>query len=511
MNAASEDTGPGGDAVRGDAARIGLNLLGVAVQVSGPAYHALLSRALGAGGYGLYTWSSSIVDGLALFVVCGMDLAVRRFVGEALARGRRDDVHVAAGSALRVIWIGGALLIAGMFFAAPALAAWQSKPGLVTPLRVLSVAPVLFHTGTVFINATQAAKVMRYGFWTRSVVQPVMLFSLLGLALYARPGTAAACGAIVTTAAVTAVVSGAFYHRMFSLGPTVRAALGRAASPEVLRFASPLVLAGVFWMVLARLDVLVFGLRASAVEVGVYGGCLLFSTSVPQMKGAFETVVASSIPHALAVGDLDGLRREIRRHTRWAAVLIVPVFVLFGGFSDVVLRVLGPEFVRGAGALTILVAGQLVSALCLSAWVVALSGRAAWSAATAAVFVLVDVLLLRALIPRYGMNGAALSTALVVAGSQLALSFQAYRIAGVQPFTRGVWSALLAGAASIVAGRAVMSSWDVALPLRFTVGSAASGVVYLLCLVLLGLEAEELALLRRARQIACSTLGRRRS
>lgn len=511
MNAAIEETGPEKDVVRGDAARIGLNLLGVAVQVSGPAYHALLSRALGAGGYGLYTWSSTIVEGLSLFVVCGMDLAVRRFVGEALARARRDDVHAAAGSALRVIWAGGVLLIVGMFFAAPSLAAWQSKPGLVTPLRVLSVGPVFFHTATVFINATQAAKVMRYGFWTRSVVQPVMLFSLLGLALYVRPGTAAACGAIVTTIVVTALVSGAFYHRMFSLGPTVRAALGRAASPEVLRFAAPLVLAGAFWMVLGRLDVLAFGLHASDVEVGVYGGCLLFSTSVPQMKGAFEMVVASSIPHSLAVGDLDGLRREIRRHTRWAAVLIVPVFVLFGGFSDVVLRVLGPEFARGATTLTILVTGQLVSALCLSAWVVALSGRAAWSAATAAVFVLIDAVLLRALIPRYGMNGAALATALVVAGSQLALALQAYRIAGVQPFTRGVGSALLAGVASVVAGRALMRGWDASLPLRFVVAATVSGVVYALCLVLLGLEEEELALLRRVREFARTMLGRCRS
>jgi hypothetical protein len=37
-----------------------------------------------------------------------------------------------------------------MFAAAPAIAAWQARPELIVPLRVLAWGPLFFHSGTVF-------------------------------------------------------------------------------------------------------------------------------------------------------------------------------------------------------------------------------------------------------------------------------------------------------------------------------------------------------------------------
>ena len=67
-----------------EASRVGVTLLGLVVQVTGPAYHALLARALGVGNYGLFTWSWSVIDGLSLFVLFGMELAVRQYEHDRL-------------------------------------------------------------------------------------------------------------------------------------------------------------------------------------------------------------------------------------------------------------------------------------------------------------------------------------------------------------------------------------------------------------------------------------------
>ena len=489
-------TADAAEASRSEAGRVGVSLLGLVVQVTGPAYHALLARALGVGNYGLFMWSTSVVDGLSLVVLFGMDLAVRQYVGHALAVGKPDDVHATVGSALRVVVTTALAFALLMFIAAPYVAAWQHKPGLVPILRTLACLPLFVQTASVLLCASQAAHVMKHALYARSVVQPVLLFSLLGLAAYFRPGTVTAAAAIVATSVAVLLVSAALYDRLFGLRRTLYAATG-PIDGKLFHFAKRLVVVGAFWMVLGRMDLVVFGQYASPAAVGIFGGCLLFASSVSQTKAAFDTVVGTIIPGALARGDLGALGVSMRRQARWTAIVVVPLVVVFGGFSDVVLRALGNDFVAGSRTLRILLGGQLVNAVCLSGLILPMSGRTFASGATALVCAAVELVLLRALIPRFGLEGAAVASAVGVVSAQLALAVQVCVHTRVHPFSLPLLGIFLAGALAVVSGRYVLNTASGPLLLRFCAALFASGVAYLVTLVAMGLDPEERALLSR--------------
>lgn len=485
------------DDAKAEAKRASVNAIGLLVQISGPAYHALLARALGVGGYGLYTWAISFVEAVSVLVLFGMDLTVRRYVGEAIARGRKDETHAIVGSALRLVWVLGGALIVAMYFAAPALAAWQGKPGLVTPLRILSAIPILFHTTTLLVTATQSAHVMKYGLWTRSALQPLLLFAFLGLALWKMPGTTGPCLGIDAAFFGTNILSAIFYRREFgSLRPLLRSVLTTGDERRLLRFGAPLVVAALFWTVVGKVDLALYGSYASAEDVGVFAGCLLFASSIGQTKGAFDVVVSSLIPHALARNDAEGLRASLRRLTRWTAFVVTPIFVAFGGFSDALLQVLGAGFVRGAGVLSILAFGQLIGAYCIAGWLIPMSGRTRLYVITAFVFATLDVVLLLVLIPRYGIYGAAIASSVAYAASQIALVVQVYVLTNVQPFSRSLAPIMLGGIGAIVLGRLAMNSVPGVLFFRFLAGGAVAAIVYFGVVLLGGLEDEEREIVR---------------
>jgi O-antigen/teichoic acid export membrane protein len=409
-----------------------------------------------------------------------MDQATNRFVAPGTSAGRDEEVPRTVGTALRVVVLSGLIIAAGVFFAAPWIAAARHDPACVTPLRALSTVPIFYHVTTVFITATQATHVMRYGFWARGVVQPLVLLGLTVVALRAGAGVLGVCLALLAGMALTAALAAVFYGRLFPLRPTLEAALRGPMDEGMLRFAGPLVSAGVLTAVLGYIDMLLLGLLGvRAAEVGFYAMCLLYAQTLSQVRSVFDPSVQALIPPLYERGDRAALRSSLARQTRWSMALAAPVFVLFAGFSDVVLRVFGREFSHGAAALAILCVGQVVNALALTAWLLPGTGHTRVTARLSVVWATIETVALCVLVPRYGINGAALAAALGLAGLQISQSFAAWKITGVHGYSVAlVKTALVAGAALLV-GRAALALAPGGLVARFGVAITLAALVYL--------------------------------
>jgi O-antigen/teichoic acid export membrane protein len=480
--------------VRTEARRVSINLLGLVAQVTGPAYHALVARAVGVGGYGLLGASTSLVDGGAFVVLFGMDLGVRRWVGRALAEGHGEDVHGVVATALRLVVLAGAALFAVAYVAAPWLADWLHKPGMVAPLRVLALGPLIGHVGSVLLCATQGAQEMKYAVFTRGLVQPLTLFAFVGLAAWLHPGVLATAAALVMVGVVTTAVAAWCYHLHFGLRDTLRAMMHGRNEPALTRYGAQLVAASVFWVVLARLDLLVYGRFAGAGAVGVMAACVVFSSAIPQVKAAFDTYLSTIIPRTLELGDLHGLRAGVARLARWSVLCVVPVYLVFGVFAGAMLSILGAEFAVGGEALAILLAGQLIAALCSSSLVIPMSGRTRIFGLTAIACGVLEATLLFLLIPRMGLRGAALASAVGIATPPLFLASLAYALTGATPVSRPVVRALVAGGLGGTAGRTLYALLPGSAIARAAAGIPAALLVYLVALLVLRLHAEDRAL-----------------
>ena len=470
---------------------IGTNLLTLVAQAALPAFHVQLARFLAASGYGVYTWSNAFVDMFSLLTLFGMDQAVARHVALAYADGDEKRGILATATALRVVLLSGILVSGALIFAAPAVASFQSKPELVTPLRVLAFVPIFYHATTIFLVATQARQVMKYNFWVRGVVQPMGLLVLTSVVLRVHATVPAAALAVVVGMGVTTLAAAFAYRRELPLGATLRAAVSGPMDWRLVRLAVPLVSANLLWSLQGRLDTFFLGHYKDTAAIGAYAACVLYVTTISQVRQAFDPVICAMIPPLLAKGDVAGLNAAMRRQTRWSALAAVPLFVLFAGFGDGLLPIFGNEFRQGSTAMVVLAGGHLFNALSLSAWAVSMSGHARFTAVAAGLAVLVQAVLLPTLVPRYGLLGAAIASAsgfIVAQGVQMVM---AYRLTGVHGLSVGLVKVFAAGGAAWAAGRALFTPEWASLPVRFFASVGLSIAVYLLALPLLGLEAEE--------------------
>jgi O-antigen/teichoic acid export membrane protein len=475
-----------------DAKGIGTNLLTLIAQAALPAFHVQLARLLHADGYGVYTWSNGFVEMFSLLTLFGMDQAVTRYV--ALATAEKDDrrAEAATGTALRVVLASGLVVSLLLVVTAPFVADVQHKPELVAPLRLLAVVPIFYHATTIFLVATQARQVMKYNFWVRGLLQPLGLFALTGVALRVAPNPEAAAIAVGAGMAITNVAAALFYGRELSLARTLGAVFSGPADWAVIKLALPLVATNLVWALQGRIDAFFLGHYRASAEMGAYAACVLYVQSISQLRGAFDPVVCAAIPPALARGAIDELNQTIQRQTRWLALAAMPLAVLFAGFGDGLLVVFGKDFVQGAPAMIALSVGHTVNALSLSAFAIPMSGHARYSTYAAITSLAIQAVLLPLLLPRWGLTGAAISSAAGIGLAQVLQAWFAWRLVKVHGLSRGLVKTVLAAGLAFAVGRLVYWRID-AVVTRFFVGVGIAAVVYVAALALFGLDAEEKA------------------
>jgi O-antigen/teichoic acid export membrane protein len=178
------------------------------------------------------------------------------------------------------------------------------------------------------------------------------------------------------------------------------------------------------------------------------------------------------------------------------------VIVLWVAAADV-LAAFGPRYAGGETALRILLIGQLVNVATGSvAFVLIMVGRTGLDLADNALAVAVLVGLAAPLSSAYGIEGAAVASAVTLAGVNLLRLVQVSRVVHIQPYT-GAYARLALPAAGCLAAAVLAHavtdgrSWYVA----FGATAVAAGGAYA-ALLPVGLpERERIALYRTTRRI----------
>jgi O-antigen/teichoic acid export membrane protein len=160
-------------------------------------------------------------------------------------------------------------------------------------------------------------------------------------------------------------------------------------------------------------DIVMLGFFTTAEEVGVYRIAAHGAQLVAFTLGAINMVISPHIARLYKAGN----REQLQHMLTWSARLILasalPVALAFTLFGDLILGFMfGAEFTGGYWTLVILCGGQLVNAAMGSvAFILNMTGHERDSALGIGVAAGVNVLLNLALIPPFGIEGAAAATA----------------------------------------------------------------------------------------------------
>lgn len=397
----------------------------------------LLARLMPLEGYGgfvtLWTWMLA----LGSFGALGLAEASVRFVPRYAERGRDRQVAGFWRFGLGTV-IGGSLILGG----AGVMTGWAMGPGAEPGLIVLLVG-----LGLPFLALEYYLEGIARSFgWYRLTTVPVYIVRpvLIGGSCFllhlsgVRLDLAVVGSVVIGAMAVVAIGVGVLlahrlrrFARQRPVGPGQKRLWLRAALPL-------LVISGLDDLV-AYADVLVVSLLLPAEEVGLY-----FAAARTLALAGFVTYALYLVSGRRFALDLAGRSRaelqnsvrETSRLTFWATLIAVTGTLAAG---PLLLGAFGPEFTAGYGVMIILGVGMVLRALSGQAGeVLIVAGRQRAGLYVGLGALLGSVTLCLVLVPVLGLVGAALATALTMAGRALALAVVLKRLEGLDVVSVGL-------------------------------------------------------------------------
>lgn len=423
--------GLGGRLIRGTAGSLALKVVATGLAL---ATAVLLARLLGPGGYGAYSHALALTSLLAVPAQLGLPTLVVRQVAAYQARGAWGLLRgVLLRTTQLALAISAVVATAGWLWARSAgdrmggeeLATLEWALALVPLAALASLRGAALRGLQRVVQGLLPDLVLRPGL----LVLGVLTMAALGHAL--SPSRAMGLNVLATLVAfgvgawllgkaLPAEVRGA------TAGYDTRAWLGSALSLSLL---------AAMQVITAQTDIVMLGWLTSPQEVGIYTVAVRGAALVVFVLQAVNLALEPHVARLYTTGDRERLQRTVTWSARVVLAAALPVAGLFALFGDAILRlVFGQPYVGAHTALTVLAAGQVVNAAMGSVGLLLnMTGRERETATGQAVAAAANVLLNLLLIPRYGVEGAAVATATSLVLWNLILAWKVYREIGVVP------------------------------------------------------------------------------
>lgn len=452
-------------------------------------YNLAAARLLGIDALGVYALVVAVQQVAEAMAIGGYDVGLLRFVSQRAGEERRQIIASAIKRTLLAALLSG-LLIA--LFSAQ-LASLLHGGGLLR-MTLLSVAVALPLSVMTLIAgfAIQAyQRLMPKMVATQLIVPGTFLLSMLAVRhLWGREAALTVPFAVAPLVALVWILPG--FRRMTGIG--LNDVLRAGSNRELNRFALPLLAVALFSILSHWIDVVMLGLLTDVGTVGLYQPAARTAGLLRSVLLAFAGIAAPMIAGYHGRQEFDGIRATYEVVTRWTLTIVIVPFLLLALFPGEALSVFGKGFADGAVALVLLsVSSLLLAWFGLGNTVLAMSGGERLSMANQAGALVLQALLHWLLIPRFGLNGAALSTLAVMVLLTLARMIQLRALLAIPFFSVKLWKPLAAG---IAAGVVMLGVRHAALPMPslmlLAVAGVTGGTVHALLIRAFGLEPEEL-------------------
>lgn len=379
----------------------------------------VISRWWGASTFAVFNLVTTAYFAFAVVGACGIPYSVLRAIAEqpddrgrvaAIVAGALVPNLVLAATSTAVFvairpliarWLDSPAVAEGMLWAAPGLFCFAVNKlllGVVNGLRRMrafaiytSLRYMLIAAGLVIARVNQLAPEHVAAIWT--FTEATLLVVLLG--------------ELVATVSLS------------------RAAGWTAWTRRHLDYGVRGVLATLAYEINTKLDVWMLGvLIADKAAVGIYALAAALNEGVMQLAVVIQNNVNPMTARLFAEGDHRELQAMIARLRRWFVPALLGICaVAAAGFPAVIPWVIGdPRFAAGAIPFAILMAGIAIASPYLPfAHLLLMAKRPGWHTVLLVIAISVNIVANLVLIPRFGLAGAASSTATTVITSALLL------------------------------------------------------------------------------------------
>lgn len=362
----------------------------------------IYARALGPHGYGLYAY---VLAWVALLTIPA-SLGLPQYLVREGAKFPDSIRWLCRWGDKRILLSGGAatiLMSLAVFLPQAAGAGW---------LFVIAAPLPLLNSLTAVRSALLRARgCIARSQWPVLILAPTAALAALAV-LWALKGTLSPVEVVgaMSGAALLPLLVNQFQLRFVS------AEFIQQSAPVRLRAALPFMWLGGLYLVNSRADLIMLGALKGAHDAGIYAVSTRAAMLVTFFLSASNLTVAPHIARLYQEKNNALLQRLLSSSGRRVIALSLPLALLFIlGARQLLAYVYGHDFTEGAVALQLLSGAQLVNVIAgPTGTILNMTGHEKLSAIGLGVSVIINVILNFALIPAYGVEGAAVATAVSI-------------------------------------------------------------------------------------------------
>ncbi|HET9050498.1 MAG TPA: oligosaccharide flippase family protein [Candidatus Dormibacteraeota bacterium] len=369
----------------------------------------LLARILGQSGYGIYAYALALALLLTVPAVLGFN---QLLVRDLSAYETRQQWGLARGLVVRShqAVLVGSIAIAGLAAAACALI---GSPGEQRTAVWIAFALVpLTAIATIRQAITQAFRRAVVGRVPETLIQPILLILLVvAVRAFLTPFSGSEAVGLYVVSAVVALVAGTVILAR-TLPAQLRAARAEHDDAAWARAAFGLLLLAGVWSTSGQLSLVILGAFKGADAVALYSIATKAAMAVSFLFGAANYTLAPAVARLHAAGDVVRLQALVTRAARAVTLLSLPVAVILVVAGQPLLSLFGVRAAEGRVVLAILVVGIFLNvATGPVSQTLIMVGRQRDVTWTLAAGTALDVAGCIALIPTWGVQGAAVADA----------------------------------------------------------------------------------------------------
>lgn len=311
----------------------------------------IAGRLYGADALGRFASALIIIELVAMLCTMGE----KRGLAQRLSESSENPSNVVHDGLLVTLLAGS--LAALVLYLVPAP---MFPSGIYTAsdlLLVLAIPPLAM---TEILLAAQA---YRFDIATtvraRAVVEPWTISIMAGVMFYIVPSSGLAIAYLLSIYAAFLTAAWPFI-RSYGLPKNWRPSLSRMVKLTVRGL--PLAAADAIEWGTRRLDIFILGLFVSPAVVGVYYVAQQVASLPQKLKSSFEPILGPVITRKLKEKDYKAIAKQVCQVGFWIMAAQAGVGLALGIPGEAIMGLVGPNFVGGTGALSFLLAAEVVAA-----------------------------------------------------------------------------------------------------------------------------------------------------
>jgi len=431
----------------GSAAYVGVgNIAGSVIKYGS---NIVIQRGFGAGAYGLYTLSLSVVGLVGSIFNLGLDDAMLRYVSIYQAKRQKGllrGLTIFCTTVVGIFGILGALLV---LYYAPFLAAVKHSPEIIPVLQMMSPIVPLLGLQLIWTNGLQGFKEFRWRVLVQRILIPVtLILLLLGAIIFFHTLDAIVVATVINAAIGTALSLYFFFCRLKGVmepGPE------KYEMRDWIGFAAPNFLTSIVDTVLQSVDTILLAYFAIPnAAIGLYSAAIKISGNIVIPQYSLNAMFAPTIAELHSRGEHQKLEAMFKVVTKWAITFSLPIFLIATLFSTSLLSISGEGFVSAWPLVIAFSVGTMVNVSTGSVgYMLLMTGHTKISFLNSLAAVIVNIIAACILTPHYGAMGVAIATGLATCGVNIMRLLQVCILLKMQPYSWNVLKPIGAGAISV--------------------------------------------------------------